>query len=240
MRDFAKASRLLVQPLPGTTDQFLDPTWPQPRSADETKTDFDINTASTGEPTTSPYGDLDKWDMMWLGHCGCRFPFASDENVPVGRAIIPNDETCPEKGQINIELGDRQLLEEYPDYTRVVSRARMSTCTLAYGVSQYGARRILYELGVRDANGPLDMMYRSLCHGSEGRELMICLSPQPALFNHHRPVGPTSAWSDISENDGIGAWVDVAKSENIRWGARTNLHRFVNGRTDYIDSYKEG
>ena len=31
MRAFAKASRLRVQPLSGTSDRFLDPTHPQPK-----------------------------------------------------------------------------------------------------------------------------------------------------------------------------------------------------------------
>lgn len=244
MRDFARASRLLVQPLPGTNETFLDPTWPHPDAEHEASTDFDIGAAVTGEPSTSPYGDLDRWDMLWLGHCGCRFPWAADKNVPLGRAVIPNDHTVPERKQINLEFGDSQLLDGYPDYTRVIARSRVNTCTLGYGLSQSGARRLLYEIGVHKISGPIDMMYRSACDGVDGRELMTCLSPQPALFNHHRPVGPRRSFSDISGSEnasdpGDQGWNDVPASVNIRWATRVNFDKLLKGATDYIDSYKE-
>lgn len=69
IKSFVRTSRLLVQPLPGTTDKFLDPTHPQPEANDGYK-DFDLEGHSTEEPKESPYGDLNRWDLFWLGHCG--------------------------------------------------------------------------------------------------------------------------------------------------------------------------
>jgi len=63
MKDFARASRLLVQPIPGTSDQMLDPTYPRPGEAQGPQ-DFDIRTEVTTEPITSPYGDLERWDLV--------------------------------------------------------------------------------------------------------------------------------------------------------------------------------
>jgi hypothetical protein len=240
MRDFARASRLLVQPLPGTNDNFLDPSWPEPHAGSEDPKSFDINQDLTGEPTSSPYGDLDRWGMLWLGHCGCRFPWAADKNVPLGRAVIPNDISVPSKRRINmgsdIWYGDSQLLEQYPDHTRVVSRSRVNTCSLGYAVSQAGAQRLLYELGIHKVDGPFDMMLRSVCDGVRGRDLMICLSPQPQLFQHHRPAGPKSRWSDIEDKDGEN---EEPYSINIRWSTRSNFQRLISGSTDYIDPYKD-
>ena len=54
MRALAKASRLPVQPLSGTSDRFLDPTYHQPKG-DEKPQDFDIKKDATGEPSTPPY-----------------------------------------------------------------------------------------------------------------------------------------------------------------------------------------
>lgn len=87
MRNFARASRLLLQPLPGNVDQFLDPTYPQPSEGDSS-TNFDVDNFATTRPTSSPYGDIERWDILWLGHCGCRFPADYDRNVPLGRAIL--------------------------------------------------------------------------------------------------------------------------------------------------------
>ncbi|WPH02260.1 Hypothetical protein R9X50_00511600 [Acrodontium crateriforme] len=237
MRDFAKASRLLVQPLQGTNDTFLDPTYPQPRPGQKPSS-FDISETSSGEPTTSPYGDLDRWDLLWLGHCGCRFPFLSDGNVPLGRAVVSNDNTVPKKDLINVEFGDNQLQSQYPDYTRVVSRARVNTCTLGYALSQQGARRMLYELGLHKMTGTTDMMFRSVCDGVDGRDLMTCLTVQPQLFQHHRAVGPKTKFSDINEDES-GEYIDKASTANVRWSTRMNFRKLVNGQTDFTDQYPD-
>ncbi|EOD44429.1 putative glycosyltransferase family 25 protein [Neofusicoccum parvum UCRNP2] len=206
MQDFALASRLLIQPLAGTTDQFIDPTYPAPASSDQRPVDIDVNkfisAGTTSAPTTSPYGDIDRWDLLWVGHCGTRFPKADDKNAPLGRAIIRNDASVPEQQHLDVEDGGWDLLTKYPAHTRIVHRARVSTCTLGYGVSQQGARRLLHELALREMTGTADMMFRSVCDGVDGRPLLTCLTVQPQLFSHHRRVGDASAFSDINVHDG--------------------------------------
>ncbi|KAK5119658.1 hypothetical protein LTR85_007487 [Meristemomyces frigidus] len=240
MRDFAQASKLLIQPLRNTTDMYLDPTYPQPSNSSGWEApSFNIEQVNrTVESTTSPYGNLDRWDLFWLGHCGARFPEASDGNTPLGRAVVSNDETVPEPQHIDPQFGDLQLVTQYPPHTRVVSRARMNTCTLGYGLSQHGAREMLYEMGVHQITGTTDMMFRSLCHGSDGRRMMSCLTVQPQLFQHHRPVGRMSSFSDISDHsNGYNA---QAFTRNIRWSTRVNFDKLIAGETDYIDLFKDG
>ena len=120
MKDFAKASRLLIQPSPGAPDRFLDPTHPQPK-ADEGPQDFDIAKDFTREPSTSPYGDFERWDIFWLGHCGSQFPRSTDRYVPLGRAVNYADETVPEPQHVTIQFGGSELVRSYPAHTRVVS-----------------------------------------------------------------------------------------------------------------------
>nr|POE75491.1 hypothetical protein CFP56_53603 [Quercus suber] len=240
MRNFAKASRLLVQPLPGETrDRYLDPTYlPQGEKESREVNNFHVGIDSTSEPTTSPYGDLDRWDLLWLGHCGTIFPGNDDKDIPLARAVISDDETVPERQHIGMQFGDTdRFRNEYPDHTRVVSRARYSTCVLGYAVSQQGARRLLYELGLHKMSGPFDLALRHLCDG-DGRDRMTCLAVQPELFNHHRPVGHKSGFSDISEHP--DEYNSVAFSRNIRWATKVNMPKLVKGETDYIDLYKDG
>ncbi|KAF2088231.1 glycosyltransferase family 25 protein [Saccharata proteae CBS 121410] len=237
MRDFAQASRLLVQPLPGSTDRFLDPTYPQP-FAGEKPTNFYVDRHTTSEPTTSPYGDIDRWDMFWLGHCGSRFPRADDQNAPLGRAVLLNDETVPEQQHIDMQFGNTELETQYPAHTRVVSRARMNTCTLGYGLSLPGARRWLWELGLRKMTGTTDMMFRSMCDGVDDRSIRTCLTVQPQLFQHHRPVGPKSSFSDISDHG--TAYNEQPFTRNVRWSTRVNFPKLVYGETDYIDLFRDG
>ena len=237
MRDFAKALRLLIQPLSGTLDQFLDSTYPQPKG-DQKPQDFDIRKDVTSEPSTSPYGDIDRWDLFWTGHCGSRFPRASDQNVPLGRAVINDDETVPEPQHIMMQFGDSELVHTYPAHARVVSRARMNTCTVGYRISLPGARRLLYELSVNKMTGPTDMMLRAVCDGVEDRPIHTCLTVQPQLFQHHRPVGYYSSFSDISDHG--TDYNEKAFTRNVRWSTRVNFRKLVDGSTDYIDLFKNG
>lgn len=237
MTDFARAARLLVQPLAQTTDQYLDPTYPKP-AEDETYVDFNLEEGHTiSKPKDSPYGDVSRWDLLWLGHCGCRFPKASDLNAPLGRVVIANDTTVPEPQHLDMEFGNDELKTQYPPHTRVVSRARANSCSLTYGISQPGARRFLYELGVHKLSDPNDIMFRYVCDGVQGRELGTCLTVQPQLFQHHRPVGARAGFSDISEFD--DGYNEQATTANIRWSVRINLPKFISGDAEYTDSYPD-
>lgn len=237
LEDFARASRLLLQPLKGT-ENHADPTWPVPANVSVQPTDLYPGDCNLEEPTSSPYGELANWDLFWLGHCGCRFPRASDENMPIGRAVLLNDTTVPEKHHLDMQFGNQELPSQYGEHTRVVSRARVNTCTLGYALSRKGAQRLLYELGVHNFDGTTDMALRSFCDGSGGHAVHTCLTVQPQLFQHHRSVGPKSSGSEISEhNDG---YITQAFTKNIRWSARLNLGLLLNGSTDYIDLFKDG
>jgi hypothetical protein len=236
MTEFARASRLLIQPVNETSDQLLDPTYPTP-TEEQVYTDFPLEEHSVSEPTDSPYGDLSRWDLLWLGHCGCRFPRASDLNAPLGRIVIANDTTVPAHRHLNMELGTNELLAQYPAHTRMVSRARVNSCSLAYAVSQPGARKLLYELGVHKMTDANDIMLRFVCDGVDERQQATCLTVQPQLFQHHRPAGSRAGFSDI--NDFGGGYNDVATTDNIRWSVRVNFPKLINGETDYIDSYPD-
>ena len=237
MKNLARGSRLLLQPLEGTTDEFLDPSYSH-SSADRIPRDFDINKFKTSIPSTSPYGDVTRWDLLWLGHCGGQFAQPDTEEIRLGRAIIPNDDTVPEPQHIELQLGNRKLMDQYPPHTRVVSRGFGTVCTLAYGITQAGARRFFYELAIKRKDGPLDLLYRRLCDGIMERKQHTCLSVQPQLFQHHRPVASKSTFSDISGHG--NDMNEVAFTRNIRWSARLNFAKLLADETDYIDLFKDG
>lgn len=112
----------------------------------------------------------------------------------------------------------------------------MNTCTVGYALSLPGARRLLYELAIHKMSSTTDMMFRSVCDGVDGRPLFTCLTVQPQLFQHHRPVGAKSTFSDISDHG--KDYNDRAFSRNIRWSVRVNFPKLVDGKTDYIDLFK--
>lgn len=235
MQDFARSTRLLMQPVRGSTHKFLDPT----HSGHHSKgpNDIDVRKEITTEPTTSPYGDIHRWDVLWIGHCGSHFPLRSDQGKALGRAVLHDDETVPEKQHVNMQLGSNELIKQYPPHTRVTHMSSRTMCTLAYAVSQPGARAILWELGVSDLHGSYDNSLREICDGKQGRRARTCYSVQPQLFNHHRPKGNRGSFSDIS---GMGGYNEQPYTRNVRWSTRLNFPRLVSGRTDWIDLFMDG
>lgn len=241
LQEFAKASRYLLQPIPGTKNEHYDTTNPR-RSSDEQGRDLTLEGTVT-LPTTSPYGDLDRWDVLWLGHCGVRFAEPSDEGVPLGRVLMQNDETVPERQHLKEEWGSAAAYEQYPQHTRIVHTPVRAACTLAYALSLPAARRLLYEFGVKTLDHSFDMLLRHACQGTHGRKLRTCLTVQPQLFQHHRAAGASSKNSDINQSGGE----DDGKAENphaytpnIRMSTRVNFPKLIEGETDYIDQLKDG
>jgi len=245
MEDFARASRLLLQPVSGTAATYLDPTILNPSEAMiQGVQTFDVAQNVVPEATSSPYGDVHQWDLFWLGHCGASFPRAENQ-LPIGRASISADVTVPEKQHIDTQLGDDQLIQQYAGHTRVVSRACMNTCSLAYAVTLQGARRILYELAIRKIDKAMDLSLQDMCDGVNDRPGLTCLSVLPQLFQQHRPIARKSSFSDIDkreEDTGMAGddYNNVAFSRNIRWSTRGNFRQLVYGDNNYTDLFPDG
>ncbi|KAF7191866.1 hypothetical protein HII31_06911 [Pseudocercospora fuligena] len=240
MRDFAKASRVLLQPIRGSPNKFLDPTVPEPKEGQKAE-EFSIDDEDrVSSPKSSRYGDLDRRDLLWPGHCGSGWP-PEDLHQPLGRVLIKDDPTVPETQHIDQQMGSAEFMEIYPNHTRVISHAHNNLCMLAYAISQKGAQRILFELGINSMSGPTDVGFRQMCHGqgvSQGGHL-TCLTLQPQLFGQHRPAGAQAAFSDIS-----GAWTGNNKqayTRNIRQSVRLNFEKLAAGvKTGFTDLLKDG
>jgi hypothetical protein len=129
------------------------------------------------------------------------------------------------------------LGKTYPPHTRVTHHVTGSICSLAYAVSQRGARRLLYALGVKKFDGAYDVMLRNVCEGVNGHSRAVCLTVQPQLFNHHRPAGRASFHSDISPHP--DTVTEVASTEMIRWSTRVNLPKLVRGDNDFVDGWPD-
>ncbi|OCL12208.1 glycosyltransferase family 25 protein, partial [Glonium stellatum] len=202
--------------------------------------------------TSSLYGS--GWDVLWLGHCGTHFPSPSPSRPD--RVTIPNDITVPEPQHLKphplATIDDLATL--YPPHTRVVHRANTTTCSVAYALTQSGARKLLYEFGVREFSRGYDFMLSDWCDGlipgfqdlqdlksfedpedlgATMRDLQdtgmvgnrpMCITAQPPLLGHHFPA---KASSDISGHG--GAYVAVVETKYVRWSVRMNLGRLIKG-----------
>lgn len=236
LRDFALSSRALLQPL-RATGRFADATYPgeadgTSSSAPELELDFK-KLPQTLSPMSSPYGD--GWDVLWIGHCGMHFPF-KDGPVPKGRVIHREDLTVPRRDvlwTLNIPF---TLKEKYPEHTRAV-HVQEGVCSLGYAVSRAGARKILRHVALREASDAFDILLRFFCEGAKGRPRHNCLTLQPGLFHHHRPVGPVKDASDIGDHG--DSFRTQAATDMVRFSTRLNADVLLEGGTAFIDQYPD-
>jgi len=238
--DYAKATRALIQPLSKDPSTYADSTYPKPKDASslpKSTLTFD-QLPLTVEPTTSPYGD--NWDVLWLGHCGMSFPTATSsgaENLPKGRVVRYGDSTVPERQYLKTVFNVDGLKDEYPSHARVVHHVSDAACSLGYAVTQAGARRLLYWLGLMEMTSAFDLMLRQFCEGIEGKDYHNCLTVQPALFQHHRPAVNKTFESDISSHG--TEYREKAMTEVIRWAVRMNTRVLLDGKTDFEDQFPD-
>lgn len=234
LQKFARASRGLTQPIDGSPGIYLDRE--RKRTRDLPPRDFDFDKLpKTLDPSISPYGD--DWDVLWLGHCGQMFPSEDGGVVPRSRVVQNEDWTVAQKQYLGSVLRPFEYLEQYPDHSRVVHHVQDGVCSLAYAVSQRGARAMLYEIGLKDLNAAFDLLLHWSCSGENGRGYHQCLTVQPPLIQHHRPAGPKSRDSDISSHgDGV---TEKARTEEIRWSVRMNAEVLLRGGTEFVDQYPD-
>ncbi|KAI9776990.1 MAG: hypothetical protein M1839_009134 [Geoglossum umbratile] len=243
LRDFALSAHALIQPLASNPNTYADPTYPSPTGKPAMPPDMYFDRLPpTVPPVSSPYGD--GWDILWLGHCGVNLPTINSKNAAErsrrhakGRVVHLHDETVPEKKYLDLFREFEDPLDTYPPHSRIVHHPIGSVCSLAYAVTQASARRMLYEMGVKSFSSALDLMLTEYCDGANGRDYHTCLTVQPQLFNHHRPVGKLSSESDISNHG--DSYRDKAETAFIRWSARINLDRYFSGQEGYDDQFPD-
>jgi hypothetical protein len=219
-----------------------------------------------GVNTESPYGD--DWDVLWLGHCGADLPMARQDrsSVPLSSAgssslkiSLPGDVTVPAPKHLKphpFGLRDK-LAAVYPAHTRVVHAANGNVCSLAYAVSQRGARKLLWRFTKEGFVYQWDLMLRDYCMGEyeadEDEEIRgnsgeqggrrdrgepelesvspVCLTVQPPLISHHYAGEGTAGGGGASVSNIRGQGGGFARGKKgtpyIRLSVQENLRRLL-------------
>lgn len=244
LQQVARATHALTQPL--ATDNadapptYADPTFPQANTSSPASVpDIPLDAAPpTAPPTASPYGD--NWDLLWVGHCGMRFPHDDNQVIPKGR-VVWDDPTVPGAAHLKNyhywENDPRQANRAYPGHQRVVHHEQEGVCTFGYAVTLHSARQMLFELALKPMNAAVDIELRDFCEGVMGHSYHRCVTVQPPLFNTHRGVGNIKGDSDNSvPGEGFRS---SAYTENVRWSVRLNAEELINGGTNFVDQFPE-
>ncbi|KAI1077546.1 glycosyltransferase family 25 protein [Whalleya microplaca] len=224
--------------------ELVPPSFVRKRTEESDKNTMELPIIeSTHDEAQSVYGD--DWDVLWLGHCGADFPPDGSSMSPL-RVVISEDDTVPAPKHLKphpFALLDK-LGEVYPPHTRVVHAASGNVCSLAYAVSQQGARKLLRQFG-ESFDSQWDLMLQSWCQGGyavrgdaqlkpevdsdsdsedNGEVIPICLTVQPPLISHHYTKGGVS---DIQGQG--GGYARGVGTPYIRLSVRENLRLLVTG-----------
>jgi len=241
MYDFARATNALLQPLKHDPSTFLDPTLQDSLHTIEDAAPEILmhEIPALKVPSLSPYGD--NWDLLWLGHCHTVVPSAEkNPAIPRGRALQFHDETVPPSVILNRLGVDKMMGHMYPNQTRMVHHATGTYCTAGYAVSNAGARRLLYELGVHWLHEAVDLAMNKFCVGAKPYRMHRCLTVQPPLFSPHRPVWDGEIDSDtVKKKKPVMVHTAKASTAYIRWSTRLNMQNIIEGGTDWVDQYAE-
>ncbi|KAI0551472.1 hypothetical protein F4679DRAFT_539497 [Xylaria curta] len=209
-----------------------------------------------GTHAKGPYGG--DWDILWLGHCGADLPTTQQGPPPShGNQLSPSsltisvldDATVPAPKHLKphpFALHDR-LGEMYPPHTRVVHAANGNVCSLAYAVSQTGARKLLGRFRRKGFVDQWDLMLRDYCMGEyedrgggeehengevgdEDKSLgaPVCLTVQPPLISHHYAGEEGASVSNI-RGQGGGLARGKKGTPYVRLSVQENLSRLVAG-----------
>ena len=192
---------------------------------------------------SNPYNA--NWDVLWLGHCGTSLPPPSLTHPD--RLMYLHDITAP--APKHLRLRESAPLDPiatlYPPHTRVYHRTGNSTlCTLAYAVTQRGARKILYELGVKDLSDGFDFELGKWCGGSDvgkrrdgdegisSEKRLECMTVQPPLFSHY--------WGAKGQSDimGVGSrGRPEVGSRYVMRSVRGSLEEQVEGTGKFFEQW---
>ncbi|TVY18980.1 hypothetical protein LARI1_G003374, partial [Lachnellula arida] len=182
--------------------------------------------------SSSPYGDPSSWDVLWLGHCGVEFPRPPQATKPSLENIVltnPNDNTVPAPQYLRAHpFGPLDALStSHPPHTRVYHLASGgAVCTVAYAVSQRGARRLLHEFGVRKWSRIWDVELGDWCAGS-GKELETGTKHDERTSADIRTSSSRGGESNIG---GLGGgFARNVETKYIRKSVRMNLEALMRG-----------
>ncbi|KAK8218788.1 hypothetical protein IWZ01DRAFT_518113 [Phyllosticta capitalensis] len=151
-----------------------------------------VRTLSPPE-SSSYYGDLSDWDLLWIGHCGDWFnkledgvgtKYQTPATLERTTHVVYRDETVPDRPDLHPYTKNLLDAIELPEKRRAVHTSAHPLCTFGYAVTRASASHIVSDIApiAHPESQAYDM---ALLRGCSKRGLK-CYSLNPELF-HHMP-----------------------------------------------------
>ena len=194
--------------------------WPfDPPPSPEPSATKPSSTEDVPAPQPRPYGD--KWDILWLGHCG------SSANGD-GRIYAFNDTAAPDEDHA-WAYGERPAEGHRPPGTRIVYQLDKTVCTTSYAISNKGARK--FEKLFQEANSPIDLKIWDACANSPD---LACIGVWPQV------ISMTESRTNIKHSEGGLSFGKEITEEKIVAGKAIQVSSRMNARLGTADKGPEG
>lgn len=160
----------------------------------------------------SPYGD--KWDIIWIGHCGA---YSHGD----GRIYEVNDASVPPE-DYEYTFGSGPTEEQHRHGTRTVFQLRGAVCSTAYAISYHGAVKLVDYFKETDSN--IDLALGWFC---DHKVDMACVGVWPQV------ITAASTKSNIEHPDGevagSGYKEEASPGPALQYSARVNSQAVIQG-----------
>ncbi|KAK7527471.1 uncharacterized protein IWZ02DRAFT_441673 [Phyllosticta citriasiana] len=179
--------------------------------------------------SSSYYGDLSAWDVLWIGHCGDWFhkledgvgtKYQTPATLERTKHVTYRDETVPDRPDLHPYT--KSLLDaiELPEKRRAVHASAHPLCTFGYAVTRASAALIISDIAplARPESSAYDM---ALLHGCTKRGLK-CYSLNPELF-HHMPGASIIAQKDHRDPKHLAPVDAVGMPQALRRNETSNI-----------------
>ncbi|KAK8245695.1 hypothetical protein IWZ00DRAFT_441344 [Phyllosticta capitalensis] len=164
------------------------------------------------------WGDLTKWEILYLGHCGDFF--SVDDWEKLQHTTFPDDTLLPRS---RMHTRTRELLESLDIYEgyRMLHRSKWPLCTFGYAVNRASARRILEELAPKETEGGCQAYDVRILEGCRDLDYK-CYSANPELFHHIQAPSEITNANDGTDDAGRIERTGVVTTTNIACSARSD------------------
>jgi hypothetical protein len=139
----------------------------------------DVYPPSTPLPGDSYWPMTNKWEILYLGHCGDFFPAKNLQHV---EHLTYPDPNLPSFHGLHTDTQKLFAPMPVPSKHRMIHVSQRPLCTFAYAVTRESARRILADFSSEGEDGTVafDVRILEACRDMGYR----CWSVNPELFHH--------------------------------------------------------
>ncbi len=191
-------------------------------------------TGSTTSSTTHPWGNEEKWDLLYLGHCGDYFN-SLDEGVGVGHHHPEHLQRIPHELILDQTMQDRTNLHPFtaslltalnvPERTRLLHASQWPLCSFGYAVTRAAAEKILTVVAPPKEDLPRNLVAydAALLDGCRYNKYLNCYSVTPELFHHMEGTSIIALEEETLEHKEVfRPPVDVAGFEQVWYRKETS------------------